>query len=87
MPSVSDHVSPLDAQSLLHLHTTSPRLRTAESPMGLGEAVASSVDSLLSNDPRIVAMAKDFESRPFSISTLKSFLVLLRDVIPIGCVF
>lgn len=63
-PSVSDHVSSLDAQSLLQLHTTSPRLQTAASPMGLGEAVASSIDSLLSNDPRIATMARDFESEP-----------------------
>lgn len=61
VPSVSDYGS-LDAQSLLHLHTTSPKLRKAESPMGLGEAVASSIDSLLSNDPRIATMTKDYES-------------------------
>lgn len=84
-PSVSDYGS-LDAQSLLQLHTTSPKLRTAESPMGLGEAVASSIDSLLSSDPRIATMAKDYESEQLSsclaedLQSLISYkLILLLD--------
>ncbi len=81
VPSVSNHVSSLDAESLLHLHARSPRLHTAESPVGLGEAVASSIDSLLSNDPRIAAMGKDYEGKVLAFQNIRVSSLALQHCV------
>ena len=61
-PLIGNHIS-ADSHSNLS-PIASPTAEQLSTAAPEGESIAPSLDSLLLNDPRIAAIAKDFDSKP-----------------------